>query len=152
MKTITVRLFAIFLIIASFSACSGNDDAAIEPSVSAAALIGKWTELKIVESTPGNPDVTTIYQPIAGCNRNYTEFMVNNTAKDVYYEKPDNICIEDIEMSTWTLTGNILRLNMAGDIFEAVVESMSATQMVIMHTEVDMGVTYTSRITLNKLP
>jgi len=129
------------------SSCSKNDNSAVGGSI-----VGKWTVVQTVISLGGAPVQTIPYDGnIAGCSKNYTEFLAGGEAKGVEYSKVNTVCTATTEQGTWVLTGNNLKTTFGTDVSNTTITSVNAAQMIVSGTEVQSGVTYTYSITFARI-
>lgn len=139
MKTILTRLLAIFILTVTIASCS-KDNEEVAPSL----LIGKWTQINMVTTVPGFPPITEPYNDnVAGCNKNYTEFIAGGAAKNVEYDKVNNVCTPFVENGTWSQNGNVLTLNDGTETYTATLVSATATELKFSKVVTRMGITGT---------
>lgn len=141
------NLLVIFILTAALSSCSKDNDVSTQT-----AIIGKWTPVQFVITIPGFPPFTEPYGGnIARCNKNYTEFIVGGTAKNVDYAKVNNICTPEIDSGTWVQDGNNLKVNVGTEMINATIISLIANELKFSVTQNDMGMTATTIITFARI-
>ena len=145
MKKFLSRLLVVFILTATVSSCTKDEGAQ-------ASIVGKWTVVQTQITVPGFPPITEPYDGnVAGCNKNYVEFVAGGTVNDVEYSKVNNVCAPNVEVGTWAQNGNNLTIGYGTDVTTATIVSATPTELKFSITITEMGVTATSVVTFAKI-
>ncbi|MHA3788112.1 lipocalin family protein [Flavobacterium hauense] len=115
----------------------GDDDSS---SATGGELKGKWIYAKDGVSV-GGKDQLIDHVHTEGCDKDYMEITADEV-KDVEYDKVDGACKEYVyEPSKYTRNGNTITVTEGTETFTATIEKLTSTELRIVDTETEGGVT-----------
>lgn len=111
MKKITMFLFALFAVSATFVSCNDDDNNATNEDQG--VLEGKWY---YSEQGIGTIDWNTVeytnYQHMTGCEKDYVEFVEGGVYHDVMHVEN---CDTETYTTVWSRTGDVVVIDTDGD-------------------------------------
>lgn len=119
MKKIKFLTLAIVFAFGFLTSCSSDDDGF---TVTQEQLIKKWYYKEYVVAG------ITIPYDHEECGRDYSEFLADGIFKEYYIWECDPIDSET-DLGTYTLSGNVVTVNISGETYNATVTGISATTL-----------------------
>lgn len=136
MKKIVVTSILFLMVLVGAASCDKDEDS--ETANTGAALEGKW-QFSQDGDLINNKEVLTDYVHLAGCSKDYVEFVKNGVYKTYFYDNPN--CTLETYTATWIKNNNTFVLKSPNEPDETF-EILQLTSTTLKIKYVDVGYTY----------